>query len=139
MTRKAALWSAAAVAALAAWSTAQAEERRNLGAGLSLRADRVETDERGMRLYLPSLPSEPIVISPQLAQILGAQSARANAGSALQAAIHGSNTIGSELMVNLIKAYANAKEAEAVTSATGEDEMTIEIKQRGSDAPSATI
>jgi phosphate transport system substrate-binding protein len=140
MTGKAAISIAVGLAALTAWSTARAEERYPLGAGLSIRADRIEKDDRGMRIYLPSLPSEPIVVSPLLAQILGAQSARAAAaGGTLQAAIHGSNTIGSELMPNLIKAYANAKEAEAVSSATGEDELMIEIKQRGSDAPSATI
>jgi len=139
MTRKAAFWCAVGAAALMTWSAVRAEERYPLGGGLSIRADRVEKDERGVRIYLPSLPSEPIVISPQLAQIIGAQSARAASGNALQAAIHGSNTIGSELMVNLIKAYANAKEAEAISSATGEDEMMIEIKQRGTDAPSATI
>jgi phosphate transport system substrate-binding protein len=143
MNRKAAGWSALGVAALmgcsAGWSATQAEDRFTLGAGLTIRADRIEKDERGLRIYLPSLPSEPIVVTPQLAQIIGLQNARAAAAGVMQAAIHGSNTIGSELMVNLIKAYANSKEADMVSSATGEDELMIEIKRRGTDAPSATI
>jgi phosphate transport system substrate-binding protein len=132
-----ALVPAFAVFAIAA---VHAEEQFELGAGLSIRADRVEKTELGLRLYLPSLPTEPLVLSPLLAQAIGAQQdSRRNAGTNMRTAIHGSNTIGSELMVNLIKAYANSKEADIITSTTGEDELMIQIRQRGSNTASAAI
>jgi hypothetical protein len=71
----------------------QAEERFELGAGLSVRADRVEKTETALKLYLPSLLTEPLVLSPRLAQAIRAnQGARPNAGANMEAAIHGSNT-----------------------------------------------
>jgi phosphate transport system substrate-binding protein len=128
---------------LVATSVAFAEDEFNqitLGdSSLSLRADRVLRDQRGTKsIYLPSLPSDPVVLSPLLAQAIAAKGGNTSEGST-HVAIHGSNTIGAVLMGNLIQAYANSKEADTVLSETATDEFKIDIMRRGSNTPSATV
>jgi phosphate transport system substrate-binding protein len=129
----------AAAVTLTSGGLARGDELLQLGRGLNVRAEHIERDgDRDLRVYLPSLLT-PLIVPQLLAQAAGARTGGSAAAGTLQLSVHGSNTIGSELMVNLIRAYANANEADVESREVREDERELLIKQRGSGQSRAVI